>query len=201
MMGAIAGLLTSSFPDSIDAFRAAFRRWTGVDAVCAALAAVGLGLCINRLDASARCALSRPGDSLHRRSGFHRDGGAGGRGSGRLGVRIRPAGRGSGDHRPDRTPFAALDAGAAGAGSACLRSVPQQVRTPGELALAIRHGGAYRRRRLRLLLVLRPPQLCGLCPGLLVACPCAPRWRSCSATTWPARTRRVGLWLPCWPSS
>jgi hypothetical protein len=51
MMGAIAGLLTSSFPDSIDAFRAAFRRWTGVDAVCAALAAVGLGLCISRFDA------------------------------------------------------------------------------------------------------------------------------------------------------
>jgi hypothetical protein len=51
MMGAIAGLLTSSFPDSIDAFRAASRRWTGVDAVCALLAAVGLVLCINRLNA------------------------------------------------------------------------------------------------------------------------------------------------------
>jgi membrane protease YdiL (CAAX protease family) len=51
MMGAIAGLLTSSFPDSINAFRAASLRWTGVDAVCAALAAVGLVLCINRLNA------------------------------------------------------------------------------------------------------------------------------------------------------
>jgi hypothetical protein len=51
MMGAIAGLLTSSFPDSIDAFRAASRRWTGVDAVCAAFATVGLVLCINCLNA------------------------------------------------------------------------------------------------------------------------------------------------------
>ena len=51
MMGAIAGLLTSSFPDSIGAFRAASRRWTGVDAVCATLAAVGLLLCIDRLNA------------------------------------------------------------------------------------------------------------------------------------------------------
>jgi hypothetical protein len=50
LMGAVAGLLTSSFPDSIDAFRAASRRWTGVDAACAALAAVGLALGINRLD-------------------------------------------------------------------------------------------------------------------------------------------------------
>jgi membrane protease YdiL (CAAX protease family) len=51
MMGAIAGLLTSSFPDLIDAFRAASRRWTGVDAACAALAAAGLLLCINCLNA------------------------------------------------------------------------------------------------------------------------------------------------------
>jgi len=51
IMGTIAGLLTSSFPDSLDAFRAASRRWTGVDAICASLAAVGLGLCIGRLNA------------------------------------------------------------------------------------------------------------------------------------------------------
>ena len=50
-MGAIAGLVTSSFPDSIDAFRAASRRWTAVDAVHALLAAPGLALCINRLNA------------------------------------------------------------------------------------------------------------------------------------------------------
>ena len=50
MMGAIAGFVTSSFPDSIGAFRAASRRWTGVDAFCALLAAVGLALCINRLN-------------------------------------------------------------------------------------------------------------------------------------------------------
>lgn len=51
MMAAIAGLLTSSFPDSMEAFRAASRRWAGVDAVCAALAAVGLALGVSRLNA------------------------------------------------------------------------------------------------------------------------------------------------------
>lgn len=51
MMAAIAGLVTSSFPDSIDAFRATSRRWTGVDALCATLAAVGLALAIDRLNA------------------------------------------------------------------------------------------------------------------------------------------------------
>jgi len=51
MMGAIAGLLTSSFPDLIDAFRAASRHWTAVDAVYALLAAVGSLLCVHRLNA------------------------------------------------------------------------------------------------------------------------------------------------------
>ncbi len=50
IMAAIAGLLISSFPDSIESFRAASRRWTGVDAVCAALAAVGWALGYNRLN-------------------------------------------------------------------------------------------------------------------------------------------------------
>jgi len=51
MMGAIVGLLTSSFPDSLDAFRAVERRWNAVDAVMAALAAAGLAMLVNRLSA------------------------------------------------------------------------------------------------------------------------------------------------------
>ncbi len=51
IMDVIAGLLTSSFPDSILAFGVASRRYTGVDAVCSAIAALGLVLCISRLTA------------------------------------------------------------------------------------------------------------------------------------------------------
>ena len=50
-MGGAAALLTTYYPDSLAAFRTAYRRLLGLDAVVAVLVAAGLGVFLSQLDA------------------------------------------------------------------------------------------------------------------------------------------------------
>jgi hypothetical protein len=53
MMGAAAALVISNYPTALDIFRVGARRAMAVDAFCALFAAVGLALCVYKLDALA----------------------------------------------------------------------------------------------------------------------------------------------------